>query len=85
MLPTHTAVTEWMHQYVVTTLELERDAVALDARFDSYGLDSLEVIVMVGLLEDEFGIEVGAEDSQAVPSISGITNALLQSGKIQKG
>ncbi|GLK84292.1 acyl carrier protein [Ancylobacter defluvii] len=85
MLPTHTAVTEWMLQYIASTLELDRSAVALDARFDSYGLDSLEVAVMVGLLEDEFSLEMMEEEKQAVPSIEGIVVALVNGGKVQEG
>ena len=83
MLPTRTALTEWMLQYVVSTLELQRDAVAVDARFDSYGLDSLEVAVMVGLLEDEFSLEMMAEEKEAVPSIQGMADALVKTGKVQ--
>ena len=83
MLPTRTAVTEWMLQYVVSTLELPREDVALDARFDYYGLDSLETALMIGLLEEEFSIEMVAEEKDAFPSITGLATALTQSGKVQ--
>lgn len=83
MLPTRPAIFEWMLQHIASSVEIDRAAIDPDARFESYGLDSLEVAVMIGLMEEEYDWEMADEERNAVPSINGLLDELLKNGKIQ--
>ena len=43
--------------------------VALDARFEDIGVDSLDALGMISNLEDEFGIEVPDEDLKSLETV----------------
>jgi acyl carrier protein len=48
----------WLINYIVMVLNMPGDNVPTDQSFDSYGFDSVEIVVMAGVLEEEFGVQV---------------------------
>jgi acyl carrier protein len=83
MPPTRAALVEWMLQYIVMSMELPREGVLPEGRFSSYGLDSLELVVMAGLMEDEFGLQLNDMNLFDKRSIEGVADALEQAGLLQ--
>ena len=49
--------------------EVDPSEVALDARFEDIGIDSLDALGMIANLEDEFGLEVPDEDLQELETV----------------
>ena len=50
--------------------DIDASAVALDARFEDIGIDSLDALGMISNLEDEFGLEVPDEDLHELETVS---------------
>ena len=48
----------WLVNYIVMVLNMPGDKVPTDQSFESYGFDSVEIVVMAGVLEEEFGVQV---------------------------
>ncbi len=48
----------WLGTYLVEQMGVPQEAVAPDALFESYGLDSVDGVVMAAELETQFSIEV---------------------------
>lgn len=48
----------WLAAYLVEQMGVPEDLVRPDAPFESYGLDSVDGVVMASALETEFAIEV---------------------------
>jgi acyl carrier protein len=48
----------WMVNYIVSVLELSPDSVPTSQTFNEYGLDSVEAVVMAGVMEEEFGVPI---------------------------
>lgn len=63
------AVRDWMVGYVRSVLDLPADRLDTAARFDTYGLDSVEAVIMAGVMEEEFGVTVDAMEFFNNPSI----------------
>ena len=63
------AVRAWMVGYVRSVLDLPADRPDTAARFDTYGLDSVEAVIMAGVMEEEFGVTVDAMEFFNNPSI----------------
>jgi acyl carrier protein len=59
----------WLVNYITTVLSLPADATPTDQTFDSYGFDSIEAVVMAGVLEEEFGVQVDPIQLFEYPSI----------------
>jgi acyl carrier protein len=59
----------WMAGYVARHLGIDAAAVDTSARFDSFGLDSVEAVVMAGVMEEEFGVAVEPALLLAYPSV----------------
>ncbi|HTW28655.1 MAG TPA: acyl carrier protein [Acetobacteraceae bacterium] len=81
--PTRTAVTEWIIRYATAALDMRREDFSTSAHFDSYGLDSAEVVIMAGLLEEAFGIEINPEQFFTTPSVDGVVEALVAAGTVR--
>lgn len=77
-LPSHSTLQGWIVTYVASVLDLEPDSVALDQSFHDIGMDSAEVVIMTGVLEEEFAIEVRAELPFEHPTINGFVAALIE-------
>ncbi|HRX35484.1 MAG TPA: acyl carrier protein [Aestuariivirga sp.] len=48
----------WMVDYITSVLDLPPETVLPGLKFNEYGLDSVEAVVMAGVLEEEFGVPV---------------------------
>lgn len=48
----------WMVNYITSVLELPPESVPSSQKFNEYGLDSVEAVVMAGVMEEEFGVPV---------------------------
>jgi acyl carrier protein len=48
----------WMANYILSVLDLPAAQIRTDQTFDTYGFDSVEAVVMAGVMEEEFGVPV---------------------------
>ncbi|MGE0415547.1 MAG: acyl carrier protein [Acetobacteraceae bacterium] len=48
----------WMVDYITSVLDLSPDVVLPKLKFNEYGLDSVEAVVMAGVMEEEFGVPI---------------------------
>jgi acyl carrier protein len=69
----------WMVAYIAGTLALP-DGVPTDKTFDTYGLDSVEAVVMAGVLEEEFATQVDPVQLFEHPSIDAFVAAFASDG-----
>ena len=72
------AVREWMVGYISSVLELPKSAISTDAAFETYGLDSAEGVIMAGVVEEEFGIDVDPALFFEDPTIDGVSAVIVR-------
>lgn len=66
----HQTIVAWMTQHITSVLDLPKDDFNIDERFDSYGLDSVEAVIMAGLMEEEFALPIDPMTLFEHPSVS---------------
>ena len=66
---TRDAVRSWMVGYMSDLLTLAPDQIDPTAQFDAYGMDSIEAVVMAGVMEEEFGVVIEPTLLLEYPSI----------------
>lgn len=66
---------EWMANYICGVLGLDRATFSTAERFDTYGLDSVEAVIMAGVMEEEFQVIVDPHRFFETPSIDEFTAA----------
>lgn len=71
---------QWIVNYVCSVLDLDRDTLPTRAPFDSYGFDSAEAVIMAGVMEEEFQIEIDPSLFFNDPSIDGLVQAFRDAG-----
>jgi len=54
---------EKVKEIIVEQLGLEESEVKEDTSFEALGLDSLDVVELLMAIEEEFGVEIKAEDA----------------------
>ena len=54
---------EKVKEIIVTELGLEESEIKEDTSFEELGLDSLDVVELLMAIEEEFGVEIKAEDA----------------------
>ncbi len=59
----------WMVNYICSVLSLDTATFSTAATFDSYGLDSVEAVLMAGVMEEEFGVQVDPARMFDAPSV----------------
>jgi acyl carrier protein len=47
-----------MVNYITTVLDLPAEGLSTSATFDTMGIDSVEAIVMAGVMEEHYGVEI---------------------------
>lgn len=72
------AVQAWMVAYVTSVIDVRQDPFPVADRFDAYGLDSVEVTIMCGMMEEEFGIEVNPGEVFDHPSVALLSEHLAR-------
>jgi len=60
---------DWMINYICGVLGLSRDKFSTKDRFDVYGLDSVEAVIMAGVMEEEFQVLVDPHLFFDAPSV----------------
>ncbi len=63
-------VVDWMVQHIGSVLEMPKDNFPIEERFDAYGLDSIEAVIMAGLMEEEFGVPIDPMTLFQNPSVA---------------
>lgn len=63
-------IVDWMVKHIRSVLELPQGDFPVDDRFDAYGLDSVEAVIMAGLMEEEFGTPIDPMELFEHPSVS---------------
>lgn len=66
----------WTIDYLAGALGIPADSVELDRTLDSYGLDSVEAVLMAGALEESLGVEVDPAAFLQYPTIEAMVSAL---------
>lgn len=75
---TRALVRDWMANYIGQVLNLESREGIADHPFSELGMDSAEVVIMTGVMEEEFGFEIDAELPFTTPTINGLVDALVE-------
>ena len=60
---------DWMVKYICGVLGLDRATFRSADRFDVYGLDSVEAVIMAGVMEEEFQVVVDPQRFFEAPSV----------------
>lgn len=77
---TETEIKDWMSQFISDLLDLSTDEFKTSDRFDSYGLDSVEAVVIAGVMEEEFKIVIDPALLLSYPSIDSFAAANCAKG-----
>lgn len=67
-----TATAEAVEEKIVDAiveLGAERDEINRDATFESLDVDSLDIVELSQVIEDEFGVELKGEDAQKLETV----------------
>jgi acyl carrier protein len=67
---------EWVRNYLAQVRGVAPESVTVDKGLSSYGLDSIDAVLMAGELEESFGIEIDAARFIACDSFSEIIATL---------
>ena len=57
-MTTDERVCEWVRDHLAQVLGVAPESVTVDKGLSSYGLDSVDAVLMAGELEEAFGIEI---------------------------
>ncbi|MCB1500223.1 MAG: acyl carrier protein [Bauldia sp.] len=63
-------IRKWMIDYISSVIDVPKDDFPVDARFDEYGLDSVEAVIMCGLMEEAFVIRVEPTEFFENPTVN---------------
>lgn len=69
-------IRDWMVGYITSVIEVPQDPFPVDERFDLYGLDSIEITIMCGMMEEQFAIQVNPDEVFDNPSVSALSRHL---------
>ncbi len=73
------ALRAWMVDYVTSVLALPADSFSTADRFDVYGMDSVEAVVMAGVMEEHYGVAVDPMSFFHHPSVDAFVSAFATS------
>lgn len=72
---------EKMREIIVNQLNCEEDAVNLDTSFkDDLGADSLDLFELIMALEEEYGLEIPAEELTGLETVGDVVEYLKGKG-----
>ena len=78
--PTRSDLQRWLVDRVATEAGLDRQEIALNAPFSSYGIDSAQAVGIVGELERRLGTEIPATALYDFPTIAALASHLDGTG-----
>jgi acyl carrier protein len=62
----------------IASLGPEREQVTRDATFESLDVDSLDLVEVVQVVEEEFGVEIKGDDAQNLRTVGDAIDLVLQ-------
>jgi acyl carrier protein len=68
----------WMFKYIGSVLDIPSDSFSGSATFDTYGMDSAEAVIMAGVMEEEFRVQIDPRLFFEHPSVDELANALAE-------
>ncbi|GAB5377981.1 MAG: hypothetical protein AcusKO_44430 [Acuticoccus sp.] len=75
----HDELRAWMVNYITTVLEVSIEPFPTAATFDIYGFDSAEAVIMAGVMEEEFRVQIDPKLFFEHPSVDQLVEALKTS------
>jgi acyl carrier protein len=72
----------WMVKYICGVLGLDAATFSTSDRFDVYGLDSVEAVIMAGVMEEEFQVLVDPNQFFEYPSVDEFMNAFTSQASV---
>ena len=76
-----TITTEHVEERVIDALVEfgeEPDAVSLDARLDELEIDSLDLVELAQIIEDEYGVEIADADMDALTTVRDVVDLVAR-------
>ena len=64
------AIQNWMVSYITSVIDVATDPFPVAERFDNYALDSLEITIMSGMMEETYEIEIDPSEFFDNPSVA---------------
>ena len=72
---------EKMKELIADQLGIDAEAITVESKFkDDLGADSLDLFELVMALEDEYSVEIPAEDLQSMAAVGDVMNYLKDKG-----
>lgn len=71
-------VRSWLVNYISGVLDIPKMDFPIEGRFDSYGLDSVEAVIMAGVLEEDFRVPVDPMELFEHPSVKEFASAFVE-------
>jgi len=62
-------IQSWMIDYITAVIDIPKDNFPVADTFTAYGLDSVELTIMCGMIEEAFAIDVSPEELFEHPSV----------------
>ena len=81
-MPTQ-ATTDSVEQVVfdgLAELGAERDEISREATFEDLDVDSLDLVELAQIVEDEFGVELGADDVKDLKTVGDAIDLIVAKG-----
>lgn len=63
------AVFQLINKLLVDELDVDPDAITLDATLESLDVDSLDLVELLQIAEEEFGVQLNPEDAKDVKTV----------------
>jgi acyl carrier protein len=73
----------WIRDYLAKLLGISSESVSLDTELDTYGLDSVDAVLMAGELEDALNIEIDPAAFLQHPTIEAMVSWLEQQAALR--
>lgn len=80
--PSRKVVQDWLVNYIASVVDLPVESVKTDVPFRELGVDSAEVVIMTGVMEEEFALELKSDLPFEHPTVAGFLDALEQQGVV---
>lgn len=77
-----TTVRDWLVRYIGGLLDMPVATFPAAEPFESYGLEAVDAVIMAGVMEEEFGIELDPQHFFENPSVDGLVAALQRAGVV---
>lgn len=72
------AIRNWMVAYISSVIDVQQNPFPENERFDNYGLDSVEITIMCGMMEEQFGVEVNPDEVFENPNVAALAAHLAR-------